>query len=528
MPKRFAHLDLSKRTPTTETTPIPNTTNLSRLRLTIVNELWRTLNNNNDPASTPAREFLAAFEEERCPEVAGGLRTPKEMEEYAYSIMAPNGLDDVVTKENFFAFHDDLLAAFPDQTEKEVKLLVHWIWRLNQPDPKFRTLRKDELAKLNKELFQSSAYRGQKFQEQALNDDHVDMNKGTEPMTMLDPFHLPKPGILPKELEGRFYFGAPISHHRTHLLRNGEETLKNRPPFEGEPSCSGRVRSNPKSLGFIDSTTNNKEYGGGALDDNVVDAVIRGKESEQEAARRRAEVMNAPFATAEPPHFKSTTQMEHLDFNPVLDRESDKPIRISDKEWSQHASDLRAGNRGLRRAGDGKTAPDALPAELSEMEKEIQAKNRRAARGPPSFDMLTTQREHFAALDFKKAQESNDRWAEHPTLHAAHFALQATATSDPRLTKEYGSLSTEYSDNMLEKKNADFSTKYHHPGVLDLKNGTHQMKTKWHHPRDDTIGQKNPDLKASTVVPRQFATTTRDFNEDGSKGKLSTLRKSRN
>merc|ERR1719197_351907 len=101
------------------------------------------------------------------------------------------------------------------------------------------------------------------------------------------------------------------------MLRNGEETLKNRPPFEGEASSSGRVRNNPKSLGFIDSNTNNKEYGGGALDDNVIDAINNGKLSEQEAARRRAEVMNAPFSTAEPPHFKSTTHMNHLDFNPV-------------------------------------------------------------------------------------------------------------------------------------------------------------------------------------------------------------------
>lgn len=523
MPKRFAHLDLSKRAATLQSAPTPSSTSLSGLRLTIINELWRELNNNDNPAVsvTTARDFLAAFEEERCPDVLNGVKTPKEMEAYAFSIMAPAGVDDAhrVTKDDFFAFHDDLLAGFPDQTDKEVKLLVHWIWKLNQPDPKFRALRKDELAKLNKELFRSSAYRGQRFQDHSLDDDKVDMNKGTEPMSKLDPFPMPKPGVLPKELEGRFYYGATISHHKTHTLRNGDETLKNRPAFEGESSSVGRVRTNPRSLGFLDAEPTNKGYGSGALDDPVIDAVTRGKEAEQEIARRRLGIASAPFATADPPHFKSTARMEHLDFNPVVDRAGDRPIRASDKEWCKHADDLR-GTRGLRRAGDGKTAPGALTADLQEMEKELQARNRRNARGPPSFDWLTTQREHYAAIDFKNAQDSNDRWAEQPTLHAAHFALKASSSSsttrgDVRLNREIGSLATEYSDNMVEKKNEHFDTKFHHPGVLDLKNGTHQMKTKWHHPRDNTIGDQDSSLKSATVVPRQFATTSSHFSESG-------------
>lgn len=527
MPKRFGHLEAARTAPTTDNAPIPSGTSLSPLRLTIINDVWKELNNHNNPAfsTSSAQSFVTLLEEERCPDVLNGHKTPKEMEAFAFSYFAPDGkYDQPVAKEDFFAFHEEILSAFPDQTEKEVKLLLHWIWKLNQPDPKFRSLRKDELAKLNKELFQSSAYRGQDFRNDAKPDDAVDMYKGNEPMSKLVPFPMPKQGHLPPELQGRYYSGAPIGHHRTHMHRHGDETLKNRPAFEGEPSSVGRVAGNPRSLGFLDHETSNQGYGAGALHDPVIDAHTRGKESEQEAARRRLAVLNAPFATAEPPHFKSTTHMEHLDFNPVMDRTSDKPIRATDKEWSKAADDVR-GNRGLRRAGDGKTGPDALPAELVEMEKELQARNRRNARGPPAFDWLTTQREHYAGIDQVSSNESNDRWATKPTLHAAHYALQATAEREPRLQRELGSLNTEYTDNMIKKVNEHYDTKFHHPGVLDLKNGTHQMKTAWHKPRQDTIGEKEPGLNASSVVPRQFATTTSHFSEIGYKTNKSTVKK---
>ncbi len=126
-------------------------TDLGAARSTIVNELWRVLNGNADPAVAPAGPIMATFEEQRCPQVQHGQLTAQEMEQLAISEMV---VDDAISKDAFFAFHANLLAGFPDHTEREVTLLLRWIWKQNQPDTRFRLLRRDDLAGLTKELFE--------------------------------------------------------------------------------------------------------------------------------------------------------------------------------------------------------------------------------------------------------------------------------------------------------------------------------------------------------------------------------------
>ena len=492
---------------------------MSKPRLEIIAKAWAKFDKTGD-GIVSIDDLAGRYDAKRHPEVLKGEKTEHDIfEEFLGTFLRGSSAVTSLDYDDFLNYYAGVSANI--DSDAHFYALVQKAWRLDQPSDKALDERLKSEAKT---LFASSAYKDVPTSVPALESSaavKIDVHSAIPIADTLDPFPVPKPGVVAKGLEGK-YEATPKTQHKVKVFRHGHEVVSATQRYTGELSTAGKVPGVAASRGFLTTDSSTKTGpGAGHFDEDVMSAIIAGKTKEQEIAARRHALQALPFETAEPKHWIKSS---HAHCNMTSVKEPTALMTKPDASGRKGGVDA-AGPTGdtavtvHSRRGLQSTMTAATPGSEEDLRSILEAQReaqRASLKRPKDFKgtgWQSTTHSTFADVDLAEVQVANDRWSATPALHASQRATsEATRAEVERLEERYarrheGSYETETSVNLKDKsREVVVDSRFHARGTFSLSHGVARMNPLAHHPRDVKTGAT---LNPNNVVPDQFTTTTK-------------------
>ncbi|KAH9586193.1 hypothetical protein LSM04_009492 [Trypanosoma melophagium] len=270
------------------------------------------------------------------------------------------------------------------------------------------------------------------------------------------------------------------------------------------------------------TTTQNRTIGKGTFDPNVLDALRKGEEDMDCAAKNRDDLKGLPLGTTLPDPYRPTSwdycDMSGIDPSSYWVMQKDPndpqsgykvPVYKSRYNLVEKEGPIRREKTATMLQREKNVDKDSLKQKMEDMSANSLPKGYQPWS---ASELMSTTHDCHAPYDVAGAATSNDRHATAPlprTYHTLTSAHEETVSqlTQRRLMRHDGTWGTEYSDAFMDRfAQAEVNKDYSKRSIFDIRYGTYTMHHSAHHPRNDTSTGKN--YTPSQIVPGQYTTMT--------------------